>query len=36
MLVVHKLQALKEALKYCEPISQELQAKLFHRLFDLN
>ena len=36
MNTVFKLVALKNALKYCEPISQELQTKLLHRIFDLN
>lgn len=36
MLVVHKLHALKQALKYCQPISKELQTKLFHRIINLN
>jgi len=36
MLDVNKLFALQKALKYCEPISKELQTKLFHRIFNLN
>lgn len=36
MMTVIKLVALKNALKYCEPISKELQTKLFHRITNLN
>lgn len=36
MLLVHKINALKQALKYCNPISKELQTKLFHRVINLN
>ena len=36
MLVVDKLIALQKALKYCNPISKELQTKLFHRIINQN
>lgn len=36
MLVVNKLIALQKALKYCEPISKELQLKLYQRIINLN
>lgn len=36
MLVVQKINALKQALKYCEPISPKLQTKLFHRIINQN
>lgn len=36
MKEVSKILALKRALKFCNPISKELQKKLFHRIINLN
>ena len=36
MSEVNKVIALMQALQYCVPISKELQAKLFHRIINLN
>ena len=36
MLVINKIIALEKALRHCNPISNELHAKLYTKIINLN